>query len=85
LKKISKEKINEIWKGSPHVIIGKHGWEAAVDEIKRQIKKKKIIKVKLLKTARVLPKEEIAEKIANSTGSNLIEIRGNQMIFHKKI
>ncbi|MBD3230701.1 MAG: RNA-binding protein [Candidatus Lokiarchaeota archaeon] len=77
-------KIKEVWKDNPHIIIGKHGWESVIDEFKRQIKKNKVIKVKLLKSARVHPVEEIAQSLAEKTNSKLIEIRGYQIIFFKR-
>ncbi|TFF89216.1 MAG: RNA-binding protein [Promethearchaeota archaeon] len=82
--KVANRKLKDVWTSNPDVIIGKHGWESVVDEFKRQIKKNKIIKVKLLKSARVRPVKEIAKSLAEKTNSKLIEIRGYQIIYAKR-
>ncbi|MHA1252979.1 MAG: hypothetical protein ACTSRP_23535 [Candidatus Helarchaeota archaeon] len=37
--KVDKEKLIDIRNSPPSLIIGKNGWEAIVDELKRRIKK----------------------------------------------
>jgi len=81
---MDKEKVKKVWHSSATLIIGKNGWESIIEEFKKQIKKRKIIKVKLLKSARTLPTKEIAENIANRTGSKIVGIRGNQIVFYKE-
>ena len=69
----------------PALQIGKSGIEAVVDELRTQLKNKKLIKVKFLKTAlQEGDKHEMAEKLANMTGSELIEVRGNTAVFRRK-
>ena len=69
----------------PALQIGKSGIEAVVDELRTQLKNKKLIKVKFLKTA-IYEKDklEMSEKLANMTGSELIEVRGNTAVFRRK-
>jgi len=83
-KKVDKVNINRVWSGPSNIIVGKNGWESIVDEFKRQIKKHKILKVKVSKSARTLPIEEIAKKIAKSTNSEIIEIRGFKIIYFRR-
>ena len=65
--------------------IGKSGIENVIEEFKKQLKTKKIIKAKFLKSAFVeTNKKELAEKLADSTNSDLIEIRGNTAVFRRK-
>ncbi|MHA1310972.1 MAG: YhbY family RNA-binding protein [Candidatus Helarchaeota archaeon] len=82
--KIDKNKLKNVWEKPPHIIVGKNGWQSIIEEFKRQIKKHKIIKVKLSKNARTSPIKEIAEKIAINTNSELIEIRGFNIIYFKR-
>jgi RNA-binding protein len=65
--------------------IGKSGIEPVVEELKNQLKIKKIVKVKFLKTAITEKgKHELSEELANLTDSELIEVRGNTAIFCRK-
>lgn len=69
----------------PALQIGKSGIGAVVDELKTHLKKLKLVKVKFLKSAYFEgDKNELAEKLANMTGSELIEIRGNTAVFRRK-
>ncbi|MBU4075355.1 MAG: YhbY family RNA-binding protein [Euryarchaeota archaeon] len=69
----------------PALQIGKSGIEAVVEELRKQLKSKKLIKVKFLKTAiHEGDKHEMAEKLAEMTGSDLIEVRGNTAVFRRK-
>jgi RNA-binding protein len=69
----------------PTVWIGKEGATSHIlNEISRQLDKKKIVKVKMLKTA--LKDEDtknIASKIAQQTESILIDVRGHTFILYK--
>jgi RNA-binding protein len=69
----------------PTVWIGKEGATPQIlNEISRQLDKKKIVKVKMLKTA--LKDEDtksIASKIAQQTESVLIDVRGHTFILYK--
>ncbi len=65
--------------------VGKSGIEKVVEELKNQLKTRKMVKVKLLKTAFLDgDKKELAEKLARLTDSELIEVRGNTAVFRRK-
>jgi len=69
----------------PSIIIGKSGIENVIEEFKKQLKKKRMIKVKFLKSAFVeTGKNELVEKLADATNSVLVEIRGNTAVFRRK-
>jgi len=67
------------------VIIGKSGiTESLICEIKEQLKSQKVIKVKILRSAREeMNRREIAENIVNSTGAKLVELRGNTFMLSR--
>jgi len=69
----------------PNVWVGKEGVTPQIlDEICRQLEKKKMVKVKMLKTA--LKDEDaknVASKIAQQTESTLIDVRGHTFILYK--
>ena len=68
----------------PSVRIGKFGInEAAVEEIKRQLKAKKLVKVKLLKNAEVEDVDAVAEGLAGKTDSALIDRVGRVVVLYK--
>jgi len=51
----------------------------------KQLKMRKLVKVKFLKTAFAEgSRKELAEKIAVQTGSELIDVRGNTAVFRRK-
>lgn len=51
--------------------------ENQIREIEKQLKKKRLIKVKILKSALVNQKrEDIAEKLAEKTRSRAVDVRG---------
>ncbi|NJD78193.1 MAG: YhbY family RNA-binding protein [Candidatus Methanoperedens sp.] len=65
--------------------IGKSGIEKVVEELKKQLKIRKMVKVKLLKSAFLEgDKKELAEKLADLTGSEIIEVRGNTAVYRRK-
>ena len=69
----------------PVIQIGKSGIETVVEELKKQLKIKTMIKVKFLKAALVEGnKQELAEKLADLTNSDLIEVRGNTAVLRRK-
>ena len=75
----------------PVVIIGKNGInEEVINHIKRVIKKKKLIKIKLLHSYIDLEKKggfskkQIGQKLADLTGSKLIEVMGLTVSLAKK-
>ena len=66
--------------------IGKNGvTPSLVEEIGRQLKDNKLVKVKLLKSAvETMPREEIAKLLAEKTGAELIEVKGNTVVLFKR-
>ncbi len=69
----------------PTIHIGKSGIEPVVEELKKQLKLKKLIKVKFLKTAFIEGnRQELSERLAALTDSELIEVRGNTAVFRRK-
>ena len=74
-----KKKIrSDLTKLDPMVFVGKSGiTEEIINEVKRHLRSVKLIKVKVQKSA--LPgktKTEIAQELAEKTGSQVIEIKG---------
>ncbi|MGD9780346.1 YhbY family RNA-binding protein [Methanomethylovorans sp.] len=69
----------------PVMNIGKNGiTETVVQEIKKHLKADHLIKIKMLKSSR----EEkdtttIAEELSQATASEVIEIRGNNVVLYK--
>lgn len=69
----------------PTLHIGKAGIEPVIQELKNQLKNRKMVKVKFLKTAFVeTDKQELSEKLAELTISELVEVRGNTAVFRRK-
>ena len=76
---------SELSTEKPTIWIGKEGASSHIlNEISRQLEKREMVKVKVLKSA--LKEEEtreIASKIAQETESTLIEVRGHTIILYK--
>jgi RNA-binding protein len=70
----------------PATHIGKNGiTDSLIEEINRQLKDNKLIKVKVLKSALdTIPREEIARQLAAKTGAELIELKGNTVVLFKR-
>ncbi|KPV62879.1 MAG: RNA-binding protein YhbY [Candidatus Bathyarchaeota archaeon BA2] len=70
----------------PTIWVGKEGaTPRIVNEISRQLEKKEVVKVRILKSA--LKDEEaksVASKIAEQTDSTLIEVRGHTLLLYKR-
>ena len=81
-----KDIINKIWKDPPILILGKNGVsQNFINEFKVQLKRNKIIKIKILKSAiNNFDKNKIISEIASKGNANFLESRGNQAIFSKK-
>ncbi len=84
MKRKVKELIKEVRHSSADVRIGKAGVsERVINEIKRRLKEKGVIKVKMLKsTLKVEGKNrfEIAKEVAEKVGAKLVEVRGRTFI-----
>lgn len=70
----------------PTIWVGKGGaTPQIIGEISRQLEKREIVKVRILKSA--LEDEEaknVASKIAQQTASTLIEVRGHTLLLYKR-
>lgn len=70
----------------PTIWIGKNGAsEESLKEIEKQLEKKKMVKIKILKNA--LEKDEakeIASRIAEQTEACLVEVRGHTFMLYKR-
>ena len=75
----------ELSSEKPTICVGKGGVaQQNIDEIDRQLEEKKMVKVKILKSA--IKNESavnIASKIAQETASTLIEVRGHTFMLYK--
>jgi RNA-binding protein len=83
--KIKRRIRSELSTEKPTIWIGKDGASQQIlNEISRQLEKREMAKIKILKTA--LEGEEtknIAAKIAEKTGSTLIDVKGHTIILYK--
>ena len=69
---------------NPTVHVGKDGLKDSLyEEIKAQIKKNRLIKIKVLANADS-ETEEIADAIAESTGSVVVDVRGSVVVLTDK-
>ncbi|MCL2296357.1 MAG: YhbY family RNA-binding protein [Methanomassiliicoccaceae archaeon] len=69
---------------SPTVHVGKDGIdEGVLNEITAQLKNARLIKVKVLNTADGGPKD-IAEELASSTNSVIVDVRGGVIVLTDK-
>ncbi|MBI0584741.1 MAG: YhbY family RNA-binding protein [Methanomassiliicoccus sp.] len=76
MKKSRKELVKMGSEIDPTVHVGKEGvTEGIVQEIKAQIKRAKVIKVRVLPAADQT-KDEVAEELATRTGAKVVETRG---------
>jgi len=66
--------------------IGKNGvTENLLDEIKNQLKKHKILNIRILRSARKdRSREIIAQEISERAKAKLVDIRGNTFILEKR-
>lgn len=66
--------------------IGKEGiTSGVVEELKRQLKEKKLVKVKFLRSALIkTEREQLAKELQEKTGAILIEIRGNTAVYQRR-
>ena len=71
---------------NPTILIGKEGATAQmVNEVAKQLEARKMIKVKILKTAlKEIETKEIAVKISEQTESELVDVRGHTFMLFKR-
>ena len=77
-----KSEANQI---SPILNIGKNGvTDTLIEELNKQIKANRLVKVKVLKSAEEGKEvKAIAEEIADATKSTLIEVRGRTVVLYR--
>ena len=84
--KMKRRMKRELSAEKPTVWVGKEGaTPQIVNEISRQLEKREIVEVRILKSA--LKDEEaksVASKIAEQTSSTLIEVRGHTLLLYKR-
>jgi len=70
---------------TPALQIGKAGLSpGVVEEVKAQLDREPLVKLKLLKSAlEEADKRELAERLAAETGSVLVEVRGFTVVLYK--
>jgi RNA-binding protein len=69
----------------PTLHVGKAGIEGVVEELKIQLKSRKLVKVRFLTTAFIEgDKKELMQKLADLSGSELVETRGNTAVYSRK-
>jgi RNA-binding protein len=70
---------------SPILNIGKNGvTDTLIEELNKQIKANRLVKVKVLKSAEEgKDVKAIAEEIAEATRSTLIEVRGRTVVLYR--
>jgi RNA-binding protein len=86
---MDKEKLyqlkNEATKIKPIINIGKNGiTDSVLEEIKKQVKANRLIKVKMLKTS--AEGEDIktsAAKLAEATKTTLVDVRGSTVVLYR--
>jgi len=68
----------------PTMHVGKEGvTESVIEELKAQIKRNKLVKVKVLPSVEA-DKRETATRLSEAAGAVLIEIRGNTVVLAKQ-
>jgi RNA-binding protein len=66
------------------VAVGKSGvTDQVIAEIQKQLKKKRIIKIKLHGESKI-GRTEIAKELASRSGANLVEVRGFTVVVTRK-
>jgi RNA-binding protein len=70
----------------PTIWIGKNGAsEESLKEIEKQLEKKQMVKIKILKSALEEDEaKEIASRIAEQTEASLVEVRGHTFMLYKR-
>ena len=66
--------------------IGKNGvTPSLIEEVSRQLKDNKLVKVKVLKSALdETSRSEIAAQLAEKTGAELVEVKGNTVVLFRR-
>jgi RNA-binding protein len=86
---MEKEKIyklkNEASKLKPIINVGKNGiTDSLIDELKKQIKVNRLVKIKMLKTSSDGEDTKVAaQQLAEMTKTTLIDVRGNTVVLYR--
>ncbi len=84
----SRKEYSRAHHGPADVIVGKKGVTSqVVDEIKRRLEKKGVLKIRLLKTAIEVEgqdRRQLARKIAELAGAELVGVRGRTLVIAKR-
>ncbi|EMA46809.1 YhbY family RNA-binding protein [Halococcus saccharolyticus] len=63
--------------------VGKGGIDAVADELESQLRDRDLVKVKFLRAARGgTTTDELADRLAERAGADVIETRGNTATYH---
>jgi RNA-binding protein len=83
-KEAKKELMRRALDIDPTIHVGKDGLKDSVyEEIKAQIKKNRLVKVRILANADS-ETDDVAQKIAEATGSVVVDIRGSVVVLTDK-
>jgi RNA-binding protein len=64
--------------------VGKSGPGAVVDELSDQLADRDLVKARVLRSARAgTTVEDVAATLAEETGAEVVETRGNTAVFHR--
>ena len=77
---------HELKEEKPTIWVGKDGLTPQLSsEIENQLEKKKMLKIKILKSAlQQDTAQAIASKAAEQTGASLVEVRGHVIILYRR-
>jgi RNA-binding protein len=77
---------HELKEEKPTIWVGKEGLTPQLsNEIENQLEKKKMLKIKILKSAlQQDTAQTIASKAAEQTGASLVEVRGHVFILYRR-
>lgn len=68
----------------PTVWIGKGGTaQQTVEEVSRQLEKRKVVKVRVLRSAAEGDTRQLAERVSEATGAELIDVRGRTFVLYR--
>ncbi len=86
MKKGKNEMVKEVRSQSATIILGKKGvTDEFIEEVKRQLKRKKAIKIRVLRSIlAVKGMDELTSEIATKTKSRLLETRGYTILLARR-
>ena len=65
------------------VWVGKAGVDAVAEELRDQLDDRDVVKVKFLRSARGGDEtEDLADRLAELTSSDVVDVRGNTAVYH---